>query len=147
MLVNNYMYVHLTLFCVLGLFFPSSRYIFTSENYTTNNNWRVWWKKGVRSFTQKWTLSTFVVNRSKLHMQFCLGAFNNVLYVFLLKFASFSKYSIMHAKHLYLLSRQHVTANSVISLKIQQNIDLSQRVSLKNVDFRLKPLKLGFHVN
>ena len=91
--------------------------------------------------------SEFCLNRSKLHMQFCLGAFNNVLYVFLLKFASFSKYSIMHAKHLYLLSRQHVTANSVISLKIQQNIDLSPRVSLKNVDFRLKPLKLGFHVN
>ena len=44
-------------------------------------------------------------------------------------------------KSLYLLSHQHVTAKTVISLKIQQNIDLSQRVTLKNVDFRVKPLK------
>ena len=27
-------------------------------------------------------------------MQFCLGALNNVLYVFLLKFASFSRYYV-----------------------------------------------------
>ena len=33
------------------------------------------------------------------------------------------------------------------SIRIQQNIDLSQRVTLKNVDFRLKPLKFWFHVN
>ena len=32
-------------------------------------------------------------------------------------------------------------AKTVISLQIQQIIDLSQRVTLKNVDFRLKPLK------
>ena len=44
-------------------------------------------------------------------------------------------------KSLYLLSRQHVTVKTVISLKIQQNIDLSQRVTLKNVDFRVKQLK------
>ena len=50
-------------------------------------------------------------------------------------------------KNLYLLSRQHVTAKTVISLKIQQNIDLSQRVTLKYVDFRVKPLKFLFHVN
>ena len=74
-------------------------------------------------------------NRSKFRMQFCLGALNNVLHVFSLKLASFLK------ENLYLLSRQHVTAKTVISLKIQQNIDLSQRVSLKNVDFRLKLLK------
>ena len=44
-------------------------------------------------------------------------------------------------KNLYLLSRQRVTAKTVISLKIQQNIDLSQRVTLKNVEFRFsKPL-------
>ena len=48
---------------------------------------------------------------------------------------------ITYAKNLYLLSRQHVTAKTVISLKIQQNIDLSQRVTLKYVDFRVKPLK------
>ena len=44
-------------------------------------------------------------------------------------------------KSLYLLSRQHVTAKTVISLKIEQNIDLSQSVTLKYVDFRVKPLK------
>ena len=32
--------------------------------------------------------------RSKFGMQFCLGAFNNVLYVSLLKFASFWKYYV-----------------------------------------------------
>ena len=30
--------------------------------------------------------------RSKFRMQFCLGALNNVLYVFLLKFASFLRH-------------------------------------------------------
>ena len=44
-------------------------------------------------------------------------------------------------KTLYMLLRQHVTAKTVISLQIEQIIDLSQRVTLKNVDFRLKPLK------
>ena len=32
--------------------------------------------------------------RSKFRMQFCLGALNNVLYVFWLKFASFSRYYV-----------------------------------------------------
>ena len=32
--------------------------------------------------------------RSKFHIPFCLGALNNVLYVFLLKFASFSRYYV-----------------------------------------------------
>ena len=32
--------------------------------------------------------------RSKFHMQFCLGALNNVLYVFLLKFSSFTRYYV-----------------------------------------------------
>ena len=45
-------------------------------------------------------------------------------------------------KNLYLLLRRHVTAKTVISLKIQQIIDLSQRVTLKSVDLRLKPLNL-----
>ena len=74
-------------------------------------------------------------------MQFCLGALDNVLYmyVFLLKFASFLKYYV--CKKTCLLSRQYVTAKTVISLKIQQNIDLSQCASLKNVDFRLKLLR------
>ena len=37
--------------------------------------------------------------------------------------------NITYAKNLYLLSRQHITAEMVISLKIQQNIDLSQHVT------------------
>ena len=32
--------------------------------------------------------------RSKLRMQFCLGALNNVLYVFVLKFSSFARYYV-----------------------------------------------------
>ena len=32
--------------------------------------------------------------RSKFRMQFCLGALNNVLYVFLLKFSSFARYYV-----------------------------------------------------
>ena len=32
--------------------------------------------------------------RSKFRMQFCLGALNNVLYVFLLKFSLFTRYYI-----------------------------------------------------
>ena len=38
--------------------------------------------------------SELCLNRSKFRMQFCLGALNNVLHVFLLKFASFSKYYV-----------------------------------------------------
>ena len=38
--------------------------------------------------------------RSKFRMQFCLGALNNVLHVFLLKFASFTRYYIIQ-KSLY----------------------------------------------
>ena len=71
-------------------------------------------------------------------MQFCLGALNNVLYVFLLKFSSFTRHYVLCKKSLYLLSHQHVTGKTVISLKIQQNIDLLQRVALKSVDIRVK---------
>ena len=53
----------------------------------------------------------------------------------------FSEYDVCR-KNLYLLSRHHVTAKTVISLKIQRNIDLLQLVTLKNVDFSLKPLAL-----
>ena len=67
------------------------------------------------------------------------------MFFVLLKFAWFSRYYVCK-KTLYLLSRQHVTANTVISLKIQENVDLSQRVTLKNVDLRLKPLKFDFMV-
>ena len=69
-------------------------------------------------------------------MQFCLGALNNVLYVFFAEV--FFVYKILHMqKSLYLWSHQHVTGKTVISLKIQQNIDLLQRVTLKSVDFRV----------
>ena len=71
-------------------------------------------------------------------MQFCLGALNNVLYVFLLKVSSFTRYYVCKKACLYLWSHQHVTGKTVISLVIQQNIDLLQRVTLKSVDFRVK---------
>ena len=78
--------------------------------------------------------------RSKFHMQFCLGALNNALYVFFAEV--FFVYEILRMqKSLYLWSHQHVTGKTVISLKIQQNIDLLQRVTLKSVDFRVKPLQ------
>ena len=47
-------------------------------------------------------------------------------------------------KSLYLWSHQHVIGKTVISLKIQQNIDLLQRVTLKSVHFRVKPLHFDF---
>ena len=69
---------------------------------------------------------------------FCMFFFAEVCLVFKI---------LRSQKNLYLLSRQHVTAKTVISLKIQENIDLSQRVTLiKNVDLRLKPLKFDFMV-
>ena len=39
--------------------------------------------------------------------------------------------------YMYLLSCQHLITKMVISLKIQQNIDLFQCVTFKNVDFRI----------
>ena len=47
-------------------------------------------------------------------------------------------------KNLYLWSRQHVTAKTVSSLKIEQNIYLLRRVTLKSVDFSVKPLTFDF---
>ena len=76
----------------------------------------------------------------KFRMQFCLGVLNNVLYVFFVEV--FFVYEILNMqKSLYLWSHQHVTGKTVISLKIQQNIDLLQHVTLKSVDFRVKPLQ------
>ena len=70
-------------------------------------------------------------------MQFCLCVLNNVLYVFFAEV--FFVYKILHTqKSLYLWSHQHVTG---LSLKIQQNIDLLQRVTLKSVHFGVKPLQ------
>ena len=67
-------------------------------------------------------------------MQFCLGALNN----FCMFFAEvFFVYEILRMqKSLHLWSHQHVTGKTVISLIIQQNIDLLQRVTLK-----VKPLQ------
>ena len=41
-------------------------------------------------------------------------------------------------KNLYLLTRQHVTTKTVISLKILQIIDLSQHVTLRTVPTKYK---------
>ena len=72
-------------------------------------------------------------------MQFCLGALNIVVCFFA---EVFFVYEILHMqKNPYLWSHQHVTGKTVISLIIQQNIDLLQRVTLKSVDFRVKPLQ------
>ena len=105
-------------------------------------NWRVRWKKGVRIFTQKWTLSkTLQISYAVLFRcvkQCSVCVFPEICFVFEI---------LRMQKNLYLLSRQRVTAKTVISLKIQQNIDLSQRVTLKNVEFRFsKPLKCWFNV-
>ena len=73
--------------------------------------------------------------RSKFRMQFCLGALNNVLYVFFAE-VCFVYEILRMQKSLYLWSHQHVTAKMVISLKIKQNIDLLQCTTLKSVHFR-----------
>ena len=70
---------------------------------------------------------------SKFRMQLCLGALNNVLYVFLLKFASFSKYCVCKKPVFVVTSACDCKDGNIISLKIQQNIDLSQHVTLKMV--------------
>ena len=75
--------------------------------------------------------------RSKFRMQLCLGTLNNVLCFFAEVF--FVCEILRMQKSLYLWSHQHVTGKNVISLIIQQNIDLLQRVTLKSVDFRVKP--------
>ena len=56
--------------------------------------------------------SELCLNHSKLRMQFCLGAFNKVLYVFLLKFASFSKYYVCKKPVFVVMSaRDHKDGN------------------------------------
>ena len=42
--------------------------------------------------------------RSKFRMQFCLGALNKVLYVFLLKFSSFMRYYVYAKKPVFVVS-------------------------------------------
>ena len=105
-------------------------------------NWRFRWKKGARFFTQNWTLSkTLQISHAVLFRcvkQCSVCFFAEVFFV----------YEILRMqKSLYLWSHQHVTGKTVISLIIQQNIDLLQRVTLKSVDFRVKPLQFWFGVN
>ena len=64
-------------------------------------NWRNFGGKRASGVLHK---SELCLNRSKFRMQFCLGALNNVLYVFLLKFASFSKYYICKKPVLVVMS-------------------------------------------
>ena len=78
--------------------------------------------------------------RSKFRMQFSLGALNNVP-VCLFAEVFFVYVILRMQKILYLWSHQHVTGKTVISLIIQQNIDLLQRVTLKSVHFGVKPLQ------
>ena len=77
---------------------------------------------------------------SKFRMQFSLRVSNNVLHVFFSEVCIILEILRMQ-KTLHLLSRQHVTAKTVISLQTQQISDLSQGETLTYVDFRLKPLK------
>ena len=92
----------------------------------TLKNWRLWWKKGARFFTQKQTLSKMLqISHAALFRyvkQCSVCFFAEVCSVFEI---------LRMQKSLYLWSRQHVTAKTVISLKIQQNIDLLQRVTNK----------------
>ena len=105
-------------------------------------NWRVRWKKGVRYFTQNRTLpkmlqiSHAVLFRCVKQCSVCF--FTEVFFVYEM---------LRMQKSLYLWSHQHVTRKTVISLIIQQNIDLLQRVTIKSVDFRVKPLQFWFRVN
>ena len=77
--------------------------------------------------------------RFKLRIQFCLRVPNNALHVFSLNFASFSRYYVCKKPVFVVTSARDRKDGNFTS--IQQIIDLSQRVTLKNVDFRLKPLK------
>ena len=81
-------------------------------------------KKALGFFTENWKFSHAVLFRCVKQCSVCFLA--EVCFVF--------KILRNYAKILYLLSRQHVPAKTVISLKIQQNIDLLH-VTLKNVDF------------
>ena len=95
-------------------------------------------KKGIGYFTQKWTLSKpLQISHAVLFrcVKQCSVCFlPEVCFVF----------EILHnyAKNLYLLSCQHVTAKTVISLKIQQTINLLQHVTLKKRWFQAKTVKI-----
>ena len=91
---------------ILGLFPPSSsvtrfRLEFAAAaciilptlrrmQYLSRFNWKLRWKRAL-GFLLKIELCQ---KHFKFRMQFCLGALNNVLYVFLLKFSSFTRYYV-----------------------------------------------------
>ena len=64
-------------------------------------------------------------------MKFCLGALDNVLHVILLKFVSFFEILRNYAKKpVFVVTSAH-DRKDLNLLKIQQNIDLLQRLTLK----------------
>ena len=118
--------------------------------YTAHITYHVSWRFTIEGFGGKralgfllnWTLSkTLQISHAVLFRcvkQCSVCFFAEVFFV----------YEILRKqKSLYLWSHQHVTGKTVISLIIQQNIDLLQRVILKGVDFRVKPLQFWFRVN
>ena len=113
-------------------------------------NWRLRWKKGLDFFTQNWTLSkTLQISHAVLSR--CVKAmfwfFAEDFFLYEILRMQRSHEILCMQRSLYLWSHQHVTGETVISLIIQQNIDLLQRVTLKSVDFRVKPLQFWFRVN
>ena len=77
------------------------------------DNWRVGWKKGVRYFTQKWTLSkTFQISHAVLFR--CVKQRSAC---FLLKFASFWKHYVCK-KPVFVVTSAHDRKDG------KQNIDL-----------------------
>ena len=118
--------------------------------YNSKNNWRLWWKKGARFFTQNWTLSkTLQILHAVLfrYVKQCSVCFFAEVFFF---------YEILRMqKSLYLWSHQHVTGKTVISLIIQQNIDFfrkqckvhfMQRLSSKTSIPGQNRLEFWFHV-
>ena len=98
---------------------------------TNTANWRLRWKKGGRFFTQNWTLSeTLQIS----HVVF-IRCVKECSVCFLAEVCLVFEVLRMQ-KTCILWSRQHVTAKTVISLKIKQNIDLLQRATLKSIHFR-----------
>ena len=101
------------------------------KNLDVTYNWRLRWKKGGRFFTWNWTLSeTLQISHVVLirYVKECSVCFLvEVCLVFEI---------LRMQKTCILWSRQHVTAKTVISLKIKQNIDPLQRATLKSVHFR-----------
>ena len=97
------------------------------------NNWRLQWKKGGRFFTQNWT-SPETLQISHVVLIRCV---KECFVCFLAEVCLVFKILCMQ-KTCILWLRQHVTAKTVISLKIKQNIDLLQHATLKKCSFQVK---------